>query len=70
MNLAPTYNQNLMKHVMSNKGTPKRPNAYIEAFIFAMFNENLKPAGVEQHFGLFYPNKQPVYPLFTNSQWS
>ncbi|KAK3034487.1 hypothetical protein RJ639_032476 [Escallonia herrerae] len=61
--LAATYNKNFMEHVMKN-GTPKRPNSYIEGFIFAMFNENLKPDGVEQNFGLFYPTMNPVYPLF------
>ncbi|EXB60490.1 hypothetical protein L484_014945 [Morus notabilis] len=25
---------------------------------------NLKPAGVEQNFGFFYPNMKPVYPLW------
>lgn len=62
--LAATYNQNFVKRVSSMKGTPKRPDSFIEGFVFALFNENLKPAGVEQHFGLFYPNMQPVYPLF------
>ncbi|KAK3040374.1 hypothetical protein RJ639_026779 [Escallonia herrerae] len=61
--LAATYNKNFMEHVMKN-GTPKRPNSYIEGFIFAMFNENLKPDGVEQNFGLFYPTMDPIYPLF------
>ncbi|KAK1549707.1 hypothetical protein Q3G72_006537 [Acer saccharum] len=66
--LAATYNKNFMNHVTSNQGTPKRPNAYIEGFIFAMFNENQKqPAGVDQNFGLFYPNMQPVYPVFSYS---
>ncbi|TXG61646.1 hypothetical protein EZV62_013009 [Acer yangbiense] len=63
--LAATYNRNFMNHVTSNKGTPKRPNAHIEGFIFATFNENQKPAGVEQNFGLFFPNTQPVYPIFS-----
>ncbi|KAK2974968.1 hypothetical protein RJ640_009127 [Escallonia rubra] len=61
--LAATYNKNFMEHVMKN-GTPKKPNSYIEGFIFAMFNENLKPDGVEQNFGLFYPTMDPVYPIF------
>lgn len=64
--LALTYNKNFINHTVKNVGTPKRPRSHIEAFIFAMFNENLKPAGVEQHWGLFYPNKKPVYPLFSS----
>ncbi|BFG39625.1 hypothetical protein CerSpe_258990 [Prunus speciosa] len=62
--LAGTYNRNFLKHITSKAGTPKRPGAYIEAYIFAMFNENQKPDGVEQHFGLFHPNMKPVYPVF------
>ncbi|KAF8388735.1 hypothetical protein HHK36_025415 [Tetracentron sinense] len=60
--LAATYNKNFMNHVMKN-GTPKRPQTYMDAYVFAMFNENLKTAGVEQNFGLFFPNMQPVYPM-------
>nr|QYF06701.1 pathogenesis-related protein 2c [Allium sativum]QYF06702.1 pathogenesis-related protein 2c [Allium sativum] len=57
---AQTFNTNLVRHL--NKGTPKRPGQYIEAYIFAFFNENLKqPQGTENNFGLFYPNKSPVY---------
>ncbi|KAJ0987514.1 hypothetical protein J5N97_005870 [Dioscorea zingiberensis] len=61
--LAQTYNKNLIEHVR-RIGTPKRPNDHLHVFIFAMFNENQKtPPGVEQNFGLFYPNGQPVYNL-------
>ncbi|KAA8523311.1 hypothetical protein F0562_009734 [Nyssa sinensis] len=59
--LAATYNKNFILRM--NKGTPKRPQAYIEGYVFAMFNENLKPEGVEQHFGLFNPNMDPAYPV-------
>ncbi|BBH08220.1 Glycosyl hydrolase superfamily protein [Prunus dulcis] len=63
--LARTYNRNFLKHITSKAGTPKRPGAYIEGYIFAMFTENQKPEGVEQHFGLFHPNMQPVYPVLS-----
>ncbi|XP_044511522.1 glucan endo-1,3-beta-glucosidase-like [Mangifera indica] len=56
------YNQNLIVHIKGN-GTPRKPGQLLTAFFFAMFNENLKAPGVEQNFGLFTPQKQPVYPL-------
>jgi len=58
---ARSYNQGLVDHV--GRGTPKRPGA-LETFIFAMFNENQKDGDpTERNFGLFFPNKQPVYPI-------
>ncbi|KAI3949822.1 hypothetical protein MKW92_046216 [Papaver armeniacum] len=61
---AKVYNTNLVKHA-SKGGTPRRPDHHYDTFLFSIFNENLKqPAGVEQNFGLYYPNMNPVYPLF------
>ncbi|KAK2974966.1 hypothetical protein RJ640_009125 [Escallonia rubra] len=62
--LASTYNKNFAAHVSAVAGTPKRPQTYIKGYIFAMFNENQKPDGVEQNFGLFQPSMEPVYPVF------
>ncbi|XP_030476740.2 probable glucan endo-1,3-beta-glucosidase BG4 [Syzygium oleosum] len=62
--LAQTYNQNLVKRFQANAGTPKHPDRSLGGFIFAMFNENQKPAGIEQNFGLFYPDGTPVYHVF------
>uniref|UniRef100_A0A7N0REK0 Uncharacterized protein n=1 Tax=Kalanchoe fedtschenkoi TaxID=63787 RepID=A0A7N0REK0_KALFE len=58
---AQEYNNNLVKLVGSGKGTPKRPSTEREAYIFAMYNENLKPTGIENHWGLYYPNLKEVY---------
>ncbi|KAK1316014.1 Lichenase [Acorus calamus] len=58
---AGTYNTNLVKHV--GGGTPRKPGP-LETYIFAMFNEDQKTGDpTENHFGLFYPNQQPVYPV-------
>ncbi|KAH8943304.1 hypothetical protein BDL97_13G045400 [Sphagnum fallax] len=59
---AQTYNGNLIKHINSNVGTPLRPGASIDAFIFALFNEDLKPGPTtERNFGLFNPDEIAVY---------
>ncbi|KAA8538557.1 hypothetical protein F0562_028249 [Nyssa sinensis] len=64
MDNARIYNQQLLDHVKKG-GTPRRPRNILDTFVFAMFNENLKqPPGIEQNFGLFYPNREPVYPIF------
>ncbi|XP_021748870.1 lichenase-2-like [Chenopodium quinoa] len=59
---AQTYNQKLIDKVKAT-GTPRRPSALLDCFIFAMFNEDQKGEGVEQNWGLHYPNASPVYPL-------
>ncbi|KAL6853409.1 hypothetical protein ACP4OV_019438 [Aristida adscensionis] len=59
---ARAYNQNLVNHAL--QGTPRRPSLVVETYVFAMFNENQKPGDeTERHFGLFYPDKSPVYPI-------
>lgn len=64
-----TYNSNLVARVLSNVGTPKRPGMSMEAYLFALFNEDLKPGQeFERDFGLFYPTGQKVYNInFTSS---
>ncbi|GLT76830.1 hypothetical protein SLA2020_484660 [Shorea laevis] len=61
---AQTYNKNLNHRIKYLGGTPRRPDLNLETYIFALFNENRKPAGVEQNFGLFYPNLTQTYPLW------
>ncbi|KAJ4835046.1 hypothetical protein Tsubulata_012841 [Turnera subulata] len=62
--LASVYNKNYLQHITSGVGTPKRPGGILGGYIFAMFNEDQKPAGVEQNWGLFTPDMKPVYPVF------
>jgi exo-beta-1,3-glucanase (GH17 family) len=64
---AATYYANLINHVKSGNGTPEKPDVAIETYLFAMFNENLKPgAETERHFGLFNHDKKPKYHISFN----
>lgn len=57
MEHAVTYNRNLRKRLFLRKGTPHRPDRVLKAYVFALFNENLKPGpSSERHFGLFKPD--------------
>lgn len=61
---AAIYNRNLARRVAEKRGlrTPAMPEAVIPVFVFALYNENLKPGpGIERHWGLLYPNGTAVY---------
>uniref|UniRef100_A0A0E0D9I6 X8 domain-containing protein n=1 Tax=Oryza meridionalis TaxID=40149 RepID=A0A0E0D9I6_9ORYZ len=59
---AATYNRNMVRHLASGAGTPRRPGMRMPAFVFALFNEDLKTGpATERHWGLFHPNGSAVY---------
>lgn len=59
---AALYNGNLLQRIAMNQGTPLNPTVPIDVYVFALFNEDLKPGPTsERNYGLFYPNGTPVY---------
>lgn len=64
MQNAGTYYRNLIAHVKSARGTSLRPGRSIETYLYALFDENLKPGKEsEKHFGVFFPNQSSKYSL-------
>ncbi|KAG0549781.1 hypothetical protein BDA96_01G284000 [Sorghum bicolor] len=61
---AARYNGNVMRLVAQGKGTPMRPAAPLRVYMFALFNENMKPGPTsERSYGLFKPDGTPAYEL-------
>ncbi|XP_023001431.1 glucan endo-1,3-beta-glucosidase 11-like [Cucurbita maxima] len=59
---AANYNRNLLRRQMANEGTPMRPNIRLEIYLFALFNENLKPGPTsERNYGLYQPDGTMAY---------
>ncbi|KAL8158477.1 hypothetical protein V2J09_000014 [Rumex salicifolius] len=61
---AAAYNKNLLTRIRKKEGTPAKPSVPIDVYVFALFNENLKPGpSSERNYGLYYPNGSPVYDI-------
>ncbi|CAK9276378.1 unnamed protein product [Sphagnum jensenii] len=61
---AEAYNNNLVKYILSGVGTPKMPQVFVPTYIFALFNEDLKPGpATERNWGLLYPNGSAAYTI-------
>lgn len=60
---AKRYNGNVIK-MSSKKGTPLKPDADLNIYVFALFNENQKPGPAsERNYGLFKPDGTLAYSL-------
>ncbi|KAL4290822.1 hypothetical protein GQ457_14G008440 [Hibiscus cannabinus] len=59
---AAVYNRNLLRRQMRKEGTPLRPNTRLEVYLFALFNEDMKPGPTsERNYGLFEPDGTIAY---------
>lgn len=68
---AAMYNRRLVQITMTNPpiGTPRRAGQFIPTYVFALFNEDLKPGPTtERNWGLYYPNATQVYPVDMTGQ--
>ncbi|KAI3818446.1 hypothetical protein L1987_12253 [Smallanthus sonchifolius] len=59
---AAIYNRNLLKRQLSGEGTPLRPKMRLEVYVFALFNEDMKPGPTsERNYGFYKPDGTMVY---------
>ncbi|RZC67468.1 hypothetical protein C5167_011157 [Papaver somniferum] len=50
---AQIYNRNLLRRQMANEGTPLRPSQKLDVYLFALFNEDMKPGPTsERNYGI------------------
>jgi len=60
---ARAYVSNLVAHLRSGAGTPLMPGKPVETYLFALYDEDLKPGkGSERYFGLFQTSLTETYP--------
>lgn len=59
---AKAYNGNLIAHLRSMVGTPLMPGKSVDTYLFALYDEDLKPGlASERAFGLFKPDLTMTY---------
>ncbi|XP_023535828.1 glucan endo-1,3-beta-glucosidase 7-like [Cucurbita pepo subsp. pepo] len=59
---AKAFNGNLIAHLRSMVGTPLMPGKSVDTYLFALYDEDLKPGpGSERAFGLFKPDLTMAY---------
>lgn len=67
LSAARAFNQGLVNHILSNKGTPLRPGVPpVDVFLFSLLDEEQKstlPGNFERHWGIFSFDGQVKYPL-------
>lgn len=67
LSAARAFNQGLVNHILSGKGTPLRPNSPpVDVYLFSLLDEDQKdvlPGNFERHWGIFSFDGQAKYPL-------
>ncbi|RWW81355.1 hypothetical protein BHE74_00010269, partial [Ensete ventricosum] len=67
LSAARAFNQGLIGHVLSNKGTPLRPGIPpVDIYLFSLLDEeqkNVLPGYFERHWGIYSFDGQAKYPL-------
>lgn len=59
-----TYNKEVVRRVVNDVGTPKRPKEEMEVYLFSLYDENGKMGeDYEKHFGIFGLGGNKVYDL-------
>ncbi|TKY57724.1 Glucan endo-1,3-beta-glucosidase 7 [Spatholobus suberectus] len=59
---AKAYNGNLIAHLRSMVGTPLMPGKSVDTYLFALYDEDLKPGPAsERAFGLYNPDLSMIY---------
>ncbi|EPS70348.1 hypothetical protein M569_04409 [Genlisea aurea] len=62
VDVAKAYNGNLITHLRSMVGTPLLPGKSVDTYLFALYDEDLKPGPLsERSFGLFNPDFSMTY---------
>lgn len=68
---AKAYNGNLIAHLRSKVGTPLMPGKSVDTYLFALYDEDLKPGPAsERAFGLFNPDQSMIYDAGLSKQQS
>ena len=63
---AEVFNNAIVAHMLSGKGTPARPNVNISGYLFSLTDEDRKglgPGAFERHWGIFRSDGKPKYKL-------
>ncbi|XP_019458788.1 PREDICTED: glucan endo-1,3-beta-glucosidase 7-like [Lupinus angustifolius] len=56
------YNSGLISHLRSMVGTPLMPGKSVDTYLFALYDEDLKPGPAsERAFGLYNPDQSMIY---------